>query len=235
MSGHIDETRLNDYLEGLVTEEAARDVEAHLATCEECHDRLATLERLVSEMGDLPDEATPPRDLWPDIRSRMETSVDAGTESEDETVVPLRVGQPSGERRFSFSMRQLLAASIALAFISGGTVWMVLNGGGSRDAGTLATEVARPTNVVPAMLAATTEYEQAIASLESVLDQGKSLLDPETLATIEESLRIIDQAINEARRALAEDPNNDLLNRLLIQNQQSKLRVLRHASAAVQI
>ena len=231
MSGHIDETRLNDYLEGLVTEEAARDVEAHLASCEECHDRLATLERLVSEMGDLPDEATPPRDLWPDIRSRM----DAGVESEDEGVVPLRVGQPSGERRFSFSMGQLLAASIALAFISGGTVWMVLNGSGGRDAGTLATEVARPTNVVPAMLAATTEYEQAIASLESVLDQGKSLLDPETLATIEESLRIIDQAINEARRALAEDPNNDLLNRLLIQNQQSKLRVLRHASAAVQI
>ena len=231
MSGHIDETRLNDYLEGLVTEEAARDVEAHLATCEECHGRLATLERLVSDMGDLPAEATPPRDLWPDIRSRM----DAGKESEDEKVVPLRVGQPSGERRFSFSMGQLLAASIALAFISGGTVWMVLNGGGSRDAGTLATEVARPTNVVPAMLAATTEYEQAIASLESVLDRGKSLLDPETLATIEESLRIIDQAINEARRALAEDPNNDLLNRLLIQNQQSKLRVLRQASAAVQI
>ena len=218
MSGHIDDTRLNDYLEGLVTEEAARDVEAHLATCEECHGRLATLERLVSDMGDLPDQATPPRDLWPDIRSRMDAGVDAGT-----------------GRRFSFSMGQLLAASIALAFISGGTVWMVLNGSGGRDAGTLATEVARPTNVVPAMLAATTQYEQAIASLESVLDQGKSLLDPETLATIEESLRIIDQAINEARRALAEDPNNDLLNRLLIQNQQSKLRVLRHASAAVQI
>ena len=231
MSEHIDETRLNDYLEGLVTEEAARDVKAHLATCEECHDRLATLELLVSEMGDLPDEATPPRDLWPDIRSRM----DAGAESEDEKVVPLRMARPSGMRRFSFSMGQLLAASIALAFISGGTVWMVLNGGGHRGAGTLATEVALPANVVPAEQAATTEYEQAIASLESVLDQGKSLLDPGTLATIEGSLRIIDQAIDEARQALAEDPNNDLLNRLLIQNQQSKLRVLRQASAAVQI
>ena len=231
MSRHIDETRLNDYLEGLVTDESATDVEAHLATCQECHDRLGTLERTVSEMAELPDEATPSRDLWPDIRSRM----DGGIEGEDDKVIPLRVGPTSGARRFSFSMGQLLAASIALAFISGGMVWMVLNGGGNGNAGTLATEVALPTNVVPAVQAATTQYEQAIASLESVLEQGRSLLHPETLATIEESLSIIDQAIDEARRALTEDPNNDLLNRLLIQNQQSKLRVLRQASAAVQI
>jgi len=231
MSRHIDETRLNDYLDGLVTDEAANEIEAHLATCKECQESLAAIERLLSEMAELPDEATPSRDLWPDIRSRM----DAGAESEDDRVIPPRVGRPSGVRRFSFSMGQLLAASIALAFISGGTVWMVLNGGVNRGAVTLATEVALPANVVPAVQAATTQYEQAIASLESVLEQGRSLLDPETLAIVEESLTLIDQAIDEARQALAEDPNNDLLNRLLIQNQQSKLRVLRQASAAVQI
>jgi len=235
MTEHIDETRLNDYLEHLVADEVAKEMEAHLGTCEQCHESLTALERLLSEMGDLPSEATPSRDLWPEVRARM----DSAGASEEDGVVPLRTGGTGSTRRFSFSMGQLLAASITLAFISGATVWMVLNGAGNPNAGTLASEVASevalPSNVVPAVHAASTQYEQAIASLESVLEQGRNLLDPETLATIEESLSLVDRAINEARAALAEDPNNDLLNRLLIQNQQSKLRVLRQASAAVQI
>ena len=232
MNGHIEETRLNDYLEEQVTDETAREIQAHLSTCEQCQESLSGLARLLSEMAELPTEATPSRDLWPEVRAQ----IDSPAEEEDDGVVPLRTGSASGARRFSFSMGQLMAASITLGFISGATVWLVLNGGGNRDAaGTLASEVARPANLVPAVYAASTEYEQAIASLESVLERGRNLLDPQTLATIEESLSIVDRAIDEARRALAEDPNNDLLNRLLIQNQQSKLRVLRQASAAVQI
>ncbi len=90
-------------------------------------------------------------------------------------------------------------------------------------------------NILPGIQVATTEYEQAIASLESILEQGRDRLDPQTVATIEASLGIIDRAIREARRALADDPNNPALNRLLIKYEQSKLRVLRQASAAVQI
>ena len=89
--------------------------------------------------------------------------------------------------------------------------------------------------MLPAMQVATTEYERAIASLESILEQGRDRLDPETVATIEGSLGIIDRAIAEARQALVDDPNNPALNRLLIKHEQSKLRVLRQASAAVQI
>jgi hypothetical protein len=89
--------------------------------------------------------------------------------------------------------------------------------------------------ILPATQVATIEYEQAIASLESVLDQGRHLLDSETVAILEASLAAIDRAIEEAREALADDPNNPALNRLLIKHEQSKLRVLRQASAAVQI
>ena len=89
--------------------------------------------------------------------------------------------------------------------------------------------------ILPAMQVATAEYERAIASLESVFEQRRDRLDPQTVAIIEASLGIIDRAIGEARRALADDPNNPALNRLLIKHEQSKLRVLRQASAAVQI
>jgi lipopolysaccharide biosynthesis regulator YciM len=89
--------------------------------------------------------------------------------------------------------------------------------------------------VLPVVGAATTEYERAIASLEFILEQGRDQLDPQTVETIEMSLNTIDRAIGEARQALSSDPNNAGLNRLLIKYVQSKLRVLRQASAAIQI
>jgi hypothetical protein len=89
--------------------------------------------------------------------------------------------------------------------------------------------------ILPVMQVANSEYEQAVAGLRTILEQGRDRLDPETVAIIEASLTAIDRAIEEAQRALADDPNNQALNRLLIKHQQSKLRVLRQASAAVQI
>ena len=90
-------------------------------------------------------------------------------------------------------------------------------------------------SVLPTAQLATIEYEQAIATLESILEQGRAQLDPQTVATIQASLATINRAIGEARQALMDDPDNHVLNRLLIKNQQAKLRVLRQASAAVQI
>lgn len=222
MNGHIDEARSNDYVEGILTEDSTREVEAHLAACEECTAQVERLRSLLADLADLPTEAAPSRDLWAGIHARMEKS--------------------DGARRISFSVGQLMAASVALAILSGGSVWMALYGGSRVDspAAVAVSDVAgsdgtRSGNILPAMQAATTEYDQAIASLESVLERGRGLLNAETLATIQTSLDAIDQAIEEARQALESDPNNDLLNRLLIKNQQSKLRVLRQVAAAVQI
>ncbi len=222
MNGHIDEARSNDYVEGILTEDSTREVEAHLAACEECTAQVERLRSLLADLADLPTEAAPSRDLWAGIHARMEKS--------------------DGARRISFSVGQLMAASVALAILSGGSVWMALYGGSPVDspAAVAVSDVAgsdgtRSGNILPAMQAATTEYDQAIASLESVLERGRGLLNAETLATIQTSLDAIDQAIEEARQALESDPNNDLLNRLLIKNQQSKLRVLRQVAAAVQI
>lgn len=237
MSKHIDDTRLNDYLDGLLREEAARDVDAHLEACEECSGRLEGLTRLLSELAGLPDAATPARDLWSDVRSEIE----AGSSHGETVAIPISRGRSVGSRRFSFSAAQLLAASVVWILLSGGAVWMAL-AGGPDQAGVVASNLtpvaeARAGSglLLPVTQIAITEYEQAIASLESVLEQGRHLLDPETVAILEASLATIDRAIEEARGALADDPNNPALNRLLIKHEQSKLRVLRQASAAVQI
>jgi hypothetical protein len=242
MNRHIDDTRLNDYLEGLATEEVARDVEAHLAACEECSERLEGLTVLLSGLAGLPDAATPGRDLWAGVQSEIEAATGQGSEDTGaDEAIPLWRGRSVGSRRFSFSAAQLVAASVVWAFLSGGAVWMVFAGGPDR-ARVAVTDIPReaevreePGRILSVTRVATTEYEQAIASLESILEQGRHLLNSQTVATIEASLTAIDRAINEARQALADDPNNAALNRLLIKHEQSKLRVLRQASAAVQI
>jgi hypothetical protein len=78
--------------------------------------------------------------------------------------------------------------------------------------------------------AATAELDAAVFELEHALQEGRALLSPETLATIEQSLRTIDEAIGEARGALANDPSSPLLNRLLLSHQKNKLRILRQAT-----
>ena len=247
MNRHIDETRLNDYLEGLVTEDIARQVDVHLAECEVCSGRLEALTLLLSELAGLPGDATPARDLWSDVRAEIGAEQGHHEEETQDTVaddgvaIPIWRGRSDRTRRFSFSAAQLVAASVVLTLLAGGSVWMALTGGANQntadatDISPVAGTLGELGNILPITQAATTEYRQAIARLESLLEQGRDQLDPETVAIIEASLATIDRAIGEARHALEDDPNNPVLNRLLIKNQHAKLRVLRQASAAVQI
>ena len=256
MTRHIDDTELNDYVDELLTEEAARAVDVHLAACQECSGKLEALTLLLSGLAELPDDATPARDLWAGVRQGIEVgsgSPERASEGErqdervdDDDATPISRGRSPGTRRFSFSAAQLVAASVAWTLLSGGSVWMALTVGADGDVvattdapvandNAVAPDRAGLGNILPAMQVVTTEYEQAIASLESILQQGRNRLDPQTIAIIEASLGMIDRAIAEARRALADDPNNAALNRILLKHEQSKLRVLRQASAAVQI
>ena len=50
---------------------------------------------------------------------------------------------------------------------------------------------------------ADSQYDQAIGDLERTLEAGRNRLDPETIRVIEENLRAIDLAIDQARRRCA--------------------------------
>ena len=77
-------------------------------------------------------------------------------------------------------------------------------------------------------------YGETIERLEQILAEGRDVLAPETLVTIEESLATVDSAIDEIETALAEDPSSDLLQRLLSSHQSRKLGVLQRAVGAMQ-
>jgi hypothetical protein len=75
------------------------------------------------------------------------------------------------------------------------------------------------------------DYSAAVRELYESLAEHRAQLDPTTVAKVEASLRVIDQAINEARRALAADPSNITIHDLLAASYERKLELLRRANA----
>jgi hypothetical protein len=230
--------RLSEYLDGELGPEERAAAERHLAGCPACAGVLEELGAVVAEARTLPD-AAPARDLWPGIQARLAPRAEDGADmvagagaragGPGETgrgrVIPL-----AWRRRLVVSVPQLLAAGIAVAVLSAGAVWMVLGGSagpagpaGARLAG--ATVAPTPSDV---MLAA---YEPAMVTLESEYERRRDELDPETILVVEKNLAIIDAAIEEARRALAEDPASGYLQGHLADAVRQRMNLLRQAAS----
>jgi hypothetical protein len=219
--------RLSDYLddEEMGADERAA-IEAHLAACGACRTTLAELREVAAYAASLSD-AAPATDLWAGVADRLTppTSVRAFT-------------RPPQHRRFSFTLPQLVAAGLALMVLSGGLVWVArLDDPHARLPAAVAQveqvehEDPAPARELSRVGFADAEYDQAVVDLEKVLEAGRSRLDPETIQVLEDSLRTIDQAIEQSRKALRADPANVYLNSHFARSRSRKLALLRRASA----
>jgi hypothetical protein len=224
MKRHIDDALLDDYLEGSLSGEEERRVREHLLECTVCRRGYESRVRVAGEMAELPVEGEPPRDLWPQIAWRIEAG--------EQATHGRGARRFSASRRFNLPAWQLLAASIAVAVLSGGSVWYLLSAGDRTP--TSLVETAVPTLATPAGLEeALDEYAVSVSGLERILDEGREVLDPETIRVLEENLAIIDRAIAEAQDALGKDPGSNVLRRLLTENLRRKVALLRQAAVAV--
>jgi hypothetical protein len=225
MSEHLSLERTHDLIDGLLTSEAAERASAHLSHCAACRERHARISELVVDLRALPHDATPPADLWAGIGRRIDGTAPHGQpESADVLALP---GVGAGRRRISFTIPQLAAASITLALVSAGTLWMTL----ARPA-----VEAPPTATGTAMRFATDEaaYDAAVDELLALVEAARALLAPETRLALDQSLAEIDRAIDEILSALESDPASDLLQGMLVNQQRSKLRVLRQVATLTQ-
>jgi hypothetical protein len=228
MKRHVGFDELQDLREGLLSPEERDEVLAHLESCATCRGELGALSSLMDSLGELPLEAQPSRDLWPQIVWR----IDAGSEASRRVESP-SLSRAKPRRQITLQAWQLAAASIALALVSGGVVWAALSGG-LRDPGPVASVPAQGSLAQPVgWETALDEYNEAVAELEEVLELGRGVLDPETVRILEENLQAIDNAINESQAALAQDPGSKILGRFLAENLRRKVDLLRRAAAAV--
>jgi hypothetical protein len=209
--------RLSDYIDDELEARERADVDRHLASCAECRAVVAELRAVAARASSLVDTA-PDHDLWNGVAARI------GGPRGLITVLKTRA-----RRRFSFTLPQLAAASVALMVLSGGMVWLARTGDPRADfPATMGAERELPP-VAPVRLT-DRHYEGAVDDLLEILERGRAELDAETVRVLEQNLKAIDAAIEQCRQALEKDPANPYLNNHLAEARQRKLALLRRAT-----
>ena len=237
--------RLSEYLDGGLKPSDREALEAHMKQCAECARALEELEAVRARARGLAQAPVPPS-LWPGIERAIAESG------------PARI-TPLGSRRVtrSFSLPQLLAACLAVAVLSAGTVFAVLRhqapAARTEPAATPARGPSRPEAAqerqaerapsVEAVPAARTEagntlvtetpetpHEEAISELRKALARERDRLDPTTIRTLEANLAIIDLAIDQAKRALAADPADSYVKEHLAETMRRRVELLQRAT-----
>src|SRR3989442_2125305 len=153
--------RLSEYIDGELDNTERGALEAHLATCGQCYATLAELRQVVARAKSFAD--TPPAtDLWTGIARVIRR--EHAPPQHDRLV----------RRRFSLTVGQLLAATVALILLSGGSVWLAVQ---QRSTNTAAEPlvITQPSTARLANWTGSTDV--AIAELQAALLQNENRLD----------------------------------------------------------
>ena len=211
---HPDGVTLNDYVDDALPAQERTAIETHLATCAACREIVGGLRSVIAAASALK-PVDPPSRTW----TRIERE--------------LRI-RPAGTRG---RWRPWLAAAAALALALGTTF------GGLKLAGVWPKPPASDlTAVAPASDAeavqaelqlALQHYQNAVAGLERIASDGKGSLDPQTAATLEKNLSVVDQAISESRAALKAQPDSEPAQQSLLESFKSKIVLLQDTVALI--
>lgn len=202
--------RLDDLVDGELPEAERREVEAHLASCAPCRQEERRLRSILAEARALPREVAPSRDLWPEI----------AREIGGRKVVSPAFGRRAGR---SWWMPALAAAAVVAAVSS---LVLMRSQGGLGVGPVSGTPVPAAAGNVT-LLDAERGYAMAADELLAALAERRDSLSPETRASVDRNLAIIDQALKEIRDALQKEPQNRELNRMLASTHRRKVEVLR--------
>jgi anti-sigma-K factor RskA len=210
---------LDDYVTGELTEDARGPVADHIAACAICGAEVESLKAILARAADLPRSVDPPPEAWLNIRAAIERDKEA-------------VAANRGTSEKFWRRPYMLAAAVVLAAVlsSGGTA-LYLN---SRADSSRVTASNTASGATPATFVAFTieenTYLRNVAVLQDLLDQQEASLAPETVAQLKASLRTIDEAILEARSALARDPANKMLIEMLSGTYRQKMDLMRRTA-----
>lgn len=223
MSAHPDWTTLNDHADGVLAAQQQDDVARHLEGCGECRARLERLRAVLGSAQSAAADVAPPAGAWGEIRARIE----------QQKVVPLPANAGAHAGR---PVIRLAAAAVMLIVASSAVTVLVVN----RDTAPAATASVpsrdgapdvQLVSLPPEVAAAERGYLTTVEELTAALEESRALLAPETVQAVERSLRVIDDAIAEAREALLNDPSNLVVRDLLRKGYEQKVDLLRRTAA----
>ncbi len=167
-------------------------------------------DELMAAAAGLTTEVTPDRDLWPDIKQA--------------------ISQPARPARTVLNSVWAQAAAVLLLVggSSGVTYLAVTN-----DASPLSPVATGPALIFEpvsgsfgSMYNLGPDYQDARRSLAAKVDDELNRLTPEERANVEKNIEVIQTAIDEINKALAEEPDNALLQKLLLNTYREELDLM---------
>ncbi len=208
-------------LDGELSSRERRELGAHLVGCAACARHERSLDAMAETAAALPASIEPPRDLWPEIDRRIDA-------------LEHERSAPATTRRPLRPWMQVAAAAVLFASLTGGGLLLLRRVTGVEPS---APQGSRPT-VVSADRSTTTreitEAERAFGEVKrrlyAALEDRRDTLSPETAASVDRNLRMIEQAIAEIGSALKRDPASPELKRMLIAARQREIALLRHVT-----
>lgn len=175
-------------------------------------------DKLMAAAANLQTEITPERDLWPDIEAA--------------------IAAPARETRWMPHLAQA-AAVVLLVAASSGITYLVTSGG-EQPAQVIVQEV-MPENAFDSEFASFGArhtmgqgFQDAHNNLAAQLDLELDRLSPEARTEVEENLDVIRGAIAEINEALINEPDNALLQDMLMDSYREELTVMRNVGGLTQ-
>jgi anti-sigma factor RsiW len=194
---------LNDFIDGLLPAEERSRIESHLADCEGCRTELAELRDLLDTAAGLATGITPGRDLWPAVNARI--------------TAPARLP------RFS-RLRPALAAAALVIIVAAASLTLprAIERGLESITG-MTTEWHLGQLTAAAM---ERQYLGAIEELSWVVAERRGTVPESALKLIDSNLKVLDEAIEESRTALMQNPSDRELQSMLSTVYQRKVELL---------
>ncbi len=215
---------LDAQLLGVLGREAAAALDAHLATCRACQALVTDVRRLQAELRLVGTEGPSPRS-WDRISARLE--------QDPEFQRAAAADLEAAPRTSRFDWRWVVLAAALIVVVGGSLSLLRQSLVTSRPPAPLA--AAAPADAATGDLVTSIEseldlaakhYENAIAGLERVANESESPIDPALMATVKANLDIIDEAIDDSRQALRNDPQSQFAQESLFDAFRRKVALL---------
>lgn len=191
------EALLSAWIDGDLEPTEAKDLERHLELCQSCRAVVDDLQALKVAAGSLAEEPVPsPGDGWQQVRGRLSPSV-------------------TREGRLR---RWLVLAAAAVVLVSVGAI---VTGLRTADRATSAEAQARLE-----LTRLQRQQQRTVAALQVVVEQRRGDWDGDLKQTFHKNLALVDQAIEECRRALKRRPTDLALRASLMAAYQRKVEFL---------
>jgi len=222
---HLTEDERHAFADGTLPPEQSSSAELHLAACQSCRDDVTRITTFMKRVHEEPAPEVQLDELWPSIRMRIEQSkVVALGEGGRGTGDGGRTAR-SGRRAGWIAAIGVVAAAAIIAVV------VLRDRTGAGGDSTIASAGDTAATLV-AVVDSTHAFEEEARILLDRLELKRAMLRPEAAQALDRDLHVVDVAIAELKDAVARDPNNPALRRLLASSYRQKVDLLKRVANA---